>query len=527
MIVNPHKILAFATTKKGVFLIFLIGFIVIAWASGKIQELKIAQREEMMAEATSEAEAQADSEREANQENPSGKEQPAEEKAEEESAVVEVSRDRPTRFAYEEVTSNEPALIEIKRSRSEARKAAPTQWQGDRAVRVDRGNSNAGPDMVEVVRDYEKRRGAAAEGGGDNASSGSGFGAAGNDLSFNERLLRQQEDSGSGRNKQAKRLTLGLISLSPEQTSRPTMEMPKESSTGRGRGSEREAEPSGKGLPENADFTEHKRTSPADDSAFAPFGRMLKCELVNSIDSTSVETPIIGLVTEDLYWNGKLIVPANSEVHGMAKVDRFRERISTDTRWNLVMYSGDDKEDGRTVQITGMGLDRDDKRFSDGVKSWGISDASYGIRGYVIRDNRWDEIVMFASNALGSIAQGLRKTEVQTGAFGASTVPKDTAENAVLGGASDVLLQYAARVQEKVMSEGIFVRVPAGKQFYVYVTQELAPYEYDGGAGSVPVGKDIIDAKEDTERMRDPDSTANMNPEDRMVQQYLEQLENF
>ena len=40
---------------------------------------------------------------------------------------------------------------------------------------------------------------------------------------------------------------------------------------------------------------------------FAPFGRMIKCELVNTVDSGNIETPIIGLVMEPVYWNGDLI----------------------------------------------------------------------------------------------------------------------------------------------------------------------------------------------------------------------------
>ena len=60
---------------------------------------------------------------------------------------------------------------------------------------------------------------------------------------------------------------------------------------------------------------------------FAPFGRLIPCETVITVDSSSIQTPIIGLVTEDIY-RGQMLIPAGTEVHGMAKTDHQRERIA-------------------------------------------------------------------------------------------------------------------------------------------------------------------------------------------------------
>src|SRR5438067_44326 len=62
---------------------------------------------------------------------------------------------------------------------------------------------------------------------------------------------------------------------------------------------------------------------------YAPFGRLVQCELVVTVDSSSINTPIIGLVTEDVWHDGRLIIPAGAEVHGTAKLDRVRERIAS------------------------------------------------------------------------------------------------------------------------------------------------------------------------------------------------------
>lgn len=48
---------------------------------------------------------------------------------------------------------------------------------------------------------------------------------------------------------------------------------------------------------------------------YAPFGRLIPCELIVTVDSSTIRTPIIGLVTEDIYYAGHLIVPAGTEVH--------------------------------------------------------------------------------------------------------------------------------------------------------------------------------------------------------------------
>ena len=76
---------------------------------------------------------------------------------------------------------------------------------------------------------------------------------------------------------------------------------------------------------------------------FAPFGRLIQCELIVTVDSSSINTPVIGLVTENVYHHGHLIVPVGTEVHGSAQVDRVRERIASDGRWTLVWQSGEER----------------------------------------------------------------------------------------------------------------------------------------------------------------------------------------
>jgi len=63
-------------------------------------------------------------------------------------------------------------------------------------------------------------------------------------------------------------------------------------------------------LPDNAaGIPEPKSLS----DVFAPYGRLIACETLITVDSASMQTPIIGLTTEDIYHAGKLVIPAGTE----------------------------------------------------------------------------------------------------------------------------------------------------------------------------------------------------------------------
>ncbi len=46
-------------------------------------------------------------------------------------------------------------------------------------------------------------------------------------------------------------------------------------------------------------------------------------------------------------------------------------------------------------------------------------------------------------------------------------------QNAALQGTSTVLNDYAKQIADSIKENGFYVRVPAGKQFYLYVTQTI------------------------------------------------------
>ena len=204
---------------------------------------------------------------------------------------------------------------------------------------------------------------------------------------------------------------------------------------------------------------------------YAPYGRLIPCETVITIDSAKIETPIIGFVTEDLWHDGKLIIPAGAEVHGKAQVDSSRERIASEDNWYIV-WRTTDRMDGAELPIHGVALDME-RNYQTGT--WQLTDGSAGLKGDILKTDKWAEIKLFASTFLAAAATGLQQTQnVSSPLTGAEQqVPLATPQNAALQGTSAVLNQYAQQIADSIKRDGFYVRVPAGKQFYLYVTQTI------------------------------------------------------
>ena len=193
---------------------------------------------------------------------------------------------------------------------------------------------------------------------------------------------------------------------------------------------------------------------------YAPYGRLIPCETVITVDSASIQTPIVGLVTENIYHAGRLVIPAGTEVHGTAQTDRHRERIASGNSWTLVWQGGEE------LRLKGVALDRE---FSGDQEGWGITDGSAGLRGRLIKSDNLAEIKLFAATFLSGAASAL--TEKEQTIFG--SVDSRSLNNAPFKGAEKVLSVYAQRIYEAIQRDGFYVRVASGKQFYIYVVQTI------------------------------------------------------
>lgn len=193
-----------------------------------------------------------------------------------------------------------------------------------------------------------------------------------------------------------------------------------------------------------------------------PFGTLLKCKLVNTIDSANLETPVIAVLLEDVWQNGKKVIPANTLVHGTARAGRLRDRVNASGTWRFVW------QDGRELAFNGVALDREYEHDIDG---YGITDGSGGIKGRLMATDDLQELKVLASAALSGFARGTQdRTQTALG-----TTITGSVSNGVREGVGDVFDLYAKRTLKDIEENGYFVRVAAGKEFYVYVLESVDP----------------------------------------------------
>lgn len=193
-----------------------------------------------------------------------------------------------------------------------------------------------------------------------------------------------------------------------------------------------------------------------------PYGTLLKCKLVNTVDSANLDTPVIAILLEDVWQNGERAIPANTLVHGTARSGRMRDRVTASGTWRFVW------QDGRELAFNGVALDRE---YDQDINGYGITDGSAGLKGRVLATDDLQELKMLASAALSGFARGTQ----DRGQTALGTTITGSLSNGVREGVGEVFDLHAQRTLREIEKNGYFVRVPAGKEFYVYVGETVNP----------------------------------------------------
>lgn len=194
---------------------------------------------------------------------------------------------------------------------------------------------------------------------------------------------------------------------------------------------------------------------------FAPRGILIKAALVITVDSSSLQTPVLGLVIEDVYWNHQLVLPAGTQVHAQASSGRVRDRIEIKGNYNFIW------DDGREYNINGIALDHE--KLTDGT--FAVTDGSAGIRGRVIKNDEYAEVKILIAEAL----QGIMNNNQQQFQTIYGLAPMNTTRNAALGGGAQAASAYSGMLTKKLDQDLDFVRVAAGTTFYIYTLDVFEP----------------------------------------------------
>jgi len=195
-------------------------------------------------------------------------------------------------------------------------------------------------------------------------------------------------------------------------------------------------------------------------TAWLPPGIFIPCALVNTVESSHINTPVVGEVLRDVYQNGHLIIPAGAVVSSFAESGAVRDRIEVAGVW-LIVYP-----DGRHLRVHGIACDREAHPSN---QQFGTEDGSAGLQGDLVESDHW-------ANAKAFIALLMTAT-MQTGTSVATSALQASHTTGVIGlpDATPILAKYLDQLLNGENGDGRFVRVRASKEFYVFVTETVLP----------------------------------------------------
>jgi hypothetical protein len=198
----------------------------------------------------------------------------------------------------------------------------------------------------------------------------------------------------------------------------------------------------------------------------------IRCQLVNTVESSHMNVPVIGLVTENVVevndGERHLIIPAGARLNGFANASAVRDRIEVSGRWDLVY-----PQDGREVTFNGIACisDVDPTR-----RYFGPEDQSPGLRGERVDADPWSNLKGFAELLIGTVVQS-----AQTVA-GAAVQGSHTAVGYQLPESTPFLIKYLDQMFNGSTGDASFVRVPSTTEFYVIPVDVIDPDERSIGA---------------------------------------------
>jgi len=205
---------------------------------------------------------------------------------------------------------------------------------------------------------------------------------------------------------------------------------------------------------------------------YAPFGRLLDCKLINTLESNIPNTPLIGIVLEDLWWTNsrgekKLIIPAGTEVHGKMG-SCVRNRMMCNGNFVLV-WQITSEQVGMELQIQGTVLEKSNQPGSKDRAT--ITDMAAGLPGRVMNNQNLNEMLQYVMAFTMGLAQGYETNTTYSNGTTIVTSNDGSTKNA-LAHAFDAMATVALQnISEQIAKESYYIRVAAGTEFYLYISQ--------------------------------------------------------
>ena len=205
---------------------------------------------------------------------------------------------------------------------------------------------------------------------------------------------------------------------------------------------------------------------------YAPYGRLLNCKLVNTLESNVDGTPLIAMVIEDLWWvnskgERKLIIPAGTEVHGKMG-SCVRNRMMASGNFVLVwqLTSG---EVGMELQLNGRVLEKSNQAGNKNLAT--ITDMAAGIPGRVMNNNNLNEMLQYTMAFVQGLSAGFQTTRTYDNGHTIINENDGSTKNALASAFRQMSEVALENISDKINKESYYIRVAAGTEFYLYIEQ--------------------------------------------------------
>jgi hypothetical protein len=208
-------------------------------------------------------------------------------------------------------------------------------------------------------------------------------------------------------------------------------------------------------------------------------GTQIPCQLINSIDTSHMNTLVKGIVTRDVHEScdgrDEVVIPAGSIVVCWANATPVRDRIEVAGRWIVSFF------DGRELEFDGIALDRE--VADETLRQFGPEDGTPGIPGQLVDSDRWASFRALVKMLLMSAAQATQGVAVAAtqGALGGGHGDTTIAMPDTTPLLADQLDQI---FEGKRADDKRYLHVPASTSFYVATVGKLWPeFRHIAGKG--------------------------------------------